>query len=204
MYIAVAGNIGSGKTTLTTKLAERFGWEPEFESTDANPYLEDFYHDMPRWAFHLQVQFLNNSFRQVNDITNRNKPVIQDRSIYENAHIFAKNLHVSGIMDDRDFSNYQHLFELMASYVKVPDLLIYLKADTSRLHEQIIKRGRDYEQDIPKDYLNNLNNLYDQWISDYNWGELLVVEMTSIDFVENQQDFELIAAQVEERLHKLA
>lgn len=198
MYIAVAGNIGSGKTTLTTLLAEHFGWQPEFESTEANPYLEDFYQEMERWSFHLQVQFLQNSFRQVNDLGERK--VVQDRSFYENAHIFARNLHRSGLMNERDFENYWTLFRLMLEHVRQPDLLIYLKADVERLQQQIEKRGRSYEKNIPLEYLSNLNGLYNEWIAEHTESKLLVVDMNDRDFVENPSDFSHILQAVRRKL----
>ncbi|MEH0157790.1 deoxynucleoside kinase [Limibacter armeniacum] len=200
MYIAVAGNIGSGKTSLTNMLAQHFGWEPEFESADDNPYLKDFYDDMSRWAFHLQIYFLNSRFNQVKNVHLRERPVIQDRSIFEGTHIFAENLKNSNLMTDRDYQNYKALSDLMTRHVKAPNLLVYLKADTDKLVSQIQKRGRDFEQDIPTEYLTNLNELYEQWISQYDMGELLVIDMTEMDFVNRPEDFKLIADQVSAKL----
>ncbi|MEH0157791.1 deoxynucleoside kinase [Limibacter armeniacum] len=201
MYIAIAGNIGSGKTTLTTKLAEHFNWEPRFESTEDNPYLKDFYGDMPRWSFHLQVYFLNSRFRQVEDLVNRKQLVIQDRSIYEDAHVFSKALHAGGELCDRDYGNFIHLFDSMVSYMPAPELLIYLKADTDKLVSQIKKRGRDYEQSISESYLASLNTLYNDWIGQYSHGKLLVIDMNDRDFVNNQDDLESIIKQVENKLN---
>ncbi|ANQ50835.1 deoxynucleoside kinase [Flammeovirga yaeyamensis] len=198
-YIAIAGNIGSGKTTLTKMLSEHFNWIPEFESTADNPYLEDFYNDMKRWAFHAQVRFLDNSFQQMLDLRNASKSIVQDRSFDENAHIFAKNLHTSGIMDDRDFESYWKLFKSMSSQLPKPDLLIYLDTDYDRLISQIQKRGRSYEQTIPEDYLKGLNVLYNQWIDQYT-GPLLRIKMDDYDFVENTEDFYRIVNQIDEQL----
>lgn len=198
-YVAIAGNIGSGKTTLTKMLSDHFGWKAEFESTADNPYLEDFYKDMKRWAFHTQVRFLDNSFQQMLDISTFGKSIIQDRSFEENAHIFAKNLHVSGQMDDRDFESYWKLFSSMSSQLPKPDLLIYLDTDLDRLKTQIQKRGRSYEQTIPEEYLENLNKLYNEWIDAYK-GPLLRIKMSSHDFVEENEDFYKIVNQIDDML----
>lgn len=198
-YVAIAGNIGSGKTTLTKMLSEHFGWKAEFESTADNPYLEDFYQDMKRWAFHTQVRFLDNSFQQMLDINANGMPIIQDRSFDENAHIFARNLHVSGQMDDRDFESYWHLFTSMSSQLPKPDLLIYLDTDLDRLQTQIQKRGRSYEQTIPTEYLDNLNKLYNEWIDTYE-GPLLRIKMSEHDFVEENEDFYKIVNQIDDML----
>ena len=189
MHIAVAGNIGSGKTTLTTMLAKHFGWEPMYESVDNNPYLASYYEDMQRWSFNLQVYFLNNRFRQVIDIRKKSKTVIQDRTIYEDAYIFAPNLHDMQLMATRDFENYASLFELMAQFLQAPDLLIYLKASTSTLVSQIQKRGREYEKTIRLDYLQHLNERYEEWISGYKLGKLLIVDVNKLKFAERPEDF---------------
>ncbi|WP_192821530.1 deoxynucleoside kinase [Rufibacter sp. LB8] len=188
MHIAIVGNIGAGKTTLATKLAQHFKWEVFLEAVDDNPYLKDFYDDMPRWAFHLQVFFLNSRFNQVLQINDAKHDVVQDRTIYEDAYIFAKNLHQSGMMSDRDYQNYFNLFLSMTKMVKAPDLLVYLKADLPKLIGQIQKRGRDYEENISLAYLKNLNEHYEQWISGYKHGKLLVIDVNNIDFVQNPED----------------
>ncbi|WP_210487039.1 deoxynucleoside kinase [Rufibacter aurantiacus] len=192
MHIAIVGNIGAGKTTLATKLAQHFKWDVFLEAVDNNPYLKDFYEDMPRWAFHLQVFFLNSRFNQVLQINERTNGVIQDRTIYEDAYIFAKNLHHSGMMSDRDYQNYFNLFESMTKMVKAPDLLVYLKADLPKLIGQIQKRGRDYEDNISLAYLKNLNEHYDQWIAGYKHGKLLVIDVNQMDFVQNPEDLGVI------------
>ncbi len=203
MHIAVAGNIGSGKTTLTTMLAKHFGWEPMFESVDNNPYLASYYEDMQRWSFNLQVYFLNNRFRQVIEIRKRNKTVIQDRSIYEDAYIFAPNLHEMQLMATRDYENYASLFELMAQFLQAPDLLIYLKANTSTLVSQIQKRGREWEKTIRLDYLENLNHKYDTWISNYKLGKLLIIDANNIKFGENPEDFGVVIEKINGELFGL-
>ncbi|MCQ2285933.1 MAG: deoxynucleoside kinase [Bacteroidales bacterium] len=202
MHIAVAGNIGSGKTTLTTMLAKHYGWDPMFESVDNNPYLASFYEDMQRWSFNLQVYFLNNRFRQVIDIRNGKKDVIQDRTIYEDAYIFAPNLHDMGLMPTRDFENYASLFELMCQFLQKPDLLIYLRAETSTLVQQIQKRGRDYENTISIAYLKNLNDRYEAWISKYT-GKLLVIDVNKYKFGEKAEDFGYVIEQIDSELFGL-
>ena len=187
MHIAVAGNIGSGKTTLTRLLSKHFGWKPHYEEVDNNPYLESFYEDMKRWSFNLQVYFLNSRFRQVLDIRNSGQDIIQDRTIYEDAYIFADNLYDMGLMETRDYENYRSLFELMSSFLEAPDLLIYLRASVPTLVRQIQKRNRDYEQSIRLDYLNALNRRYEDWISKYSKGKLLVIESDNIE-IENPED----------------
>lgn len=203
MHIAVAGNIGSGKTTLTSMLAKHFGWEPMFESVDNNPYLASYYEDMQRWSFNLQVYFLNNRFRQVIDIRKKNKTVIQDRSIYEDAYIFAPNLHDMQLMATRDFDNYSSLFELMAQFLQAPDLLIYLKADTSTLVSQIQKRGRECEKTIRLDYLENLNQRYNDWIANYNLGKLLIIDANTIKFGDRPEDFGVVIEKINAELFGL-
>ena len=203
MHIAVSGNIASGKTTLTEKLAHHYGWTPLFESVDQNPYLEDFYKDMKRWAFHLQVYFLNSRFNQVKNIQEMPGTIIQDRTIYEDAYIFAANLYQSDKITDRDYQNYLELFQSMINYVKPPDLLIFLKADIPKLVSQIQKRGRDYENLIQLEYLNNLNRYYHEWINSYQLGKLLVIDVNHIDFVENIDDFSMIVERVDREIYGL-
>ena len=188
MHIAVAGNIGAGKTTLTRFLAKQFRWEPHFEDVVDNPYLDDFYHQMERWSFNLQIYFLNSRFRQVLQIRESGKNIIQDRTIYEDAHIFAPNLHAMGLMTNRDFENYSDLFELMEGLVGAPDLLIYLRSSIPNLVSQIHKRGRDYENTISIDYLSRLNERYEAWIHTYDKGKLLIIDVDNIDFVNNPVD----------------
>lgn len=181
MHIAIAGNIGSGKTTLTKLLAKHFGWEPHFEEVDNNPYLESFYENMERWSFNLQVYFLNSRFRQVIDIRNSKNTIVQDRTIYEDANIFAPNLYSMGLMESRDYENYRSLFDLMTQFLKAPDLLIYLRASVPTLVNHIAKRNRDYEQTISLDYLYSLNQRYEDWIKNYTEGKLLIIETDNID-----------------------
>ncbi|HAD98103.1 MAG TPA: deoxynucleoside kinase [Cryomorphaceae bacterium] len=187
MHIAVSGNIGSGKTTLTTMLAKHYNWEPQFEDVEDNPYLDDFYREMQRWSFNLQIYFLNSRFRQVNEIHQSGKNVIQDRTIYEDAHIFAPNLHAMGLMPTRDFENYLSLFDLMENFIAPPDLLIYLRASIPTLVDQIQKRGRDYENNIRLDYLSRLNERYEAWISNYDKGKLLVINVDENKFAINPE-----------------
>jgi deoxyadenosine/deoxycytidine kinase len=203
MHIAVAGNIGVGKTTLTILLAKNFQWEPHFESVDNNPYLDDFYTDMQRWAFNLQVFFLNSRFGQLKEIQTSGKKIIQDRTIYEDANIFAPNLHAMGLMTTRDFENYESLFDLMASFVKPPDLLIYLRASVPTLVKQIQARGRDYESSIRIDYLTRLNERYEAWISEYTDGKLLIIETDNLDFTKNPEDLSLIIDKINAELNGL-
>ena len=203
MHIAVAGNIGVGKTTLTTLLAKNFNWEPHFESVDNNPYLDDFYTDMQRWAFNLQVYFLNSRFGQLKDIQASGKNIIQDRTIYEDANIFAPNLHAMGLMTSRDFENYTSLFDLMASFVEAPDLLIYLRASVPTLVKQIQARGREYESSIRIDYLTRLNERYEAWISEYTQGKLLIIDTDDLDFSQNQEDLGFVVDKVNAELHGL-
>ena len=195
MHIAVAGNIGSGKTTLTGMLAKHFGWEPMYESVEHNPYLASFYEDMQRWSFNIQVYFLNSRFRQVIELRKKKKDVIQDRTIYEDAYIFAPNLHDMQLMPTRDFENYTSLFELMAQFIEYPDLLIYLKADIPTLVAQINKRGREYENTIRIDYLQHLNEKYEKWISNYP-GKLLVIDVNTIKFAERAEDFGIVIEKI--------
>ncbi|MBS7246385.1 MAG: deoxynucleoside kinase [Bacteroidales bacterium] len=202
MHIAIAGNIGSGKTTLTKMLAAHYGWTPKFESVDFNPYLADFYKDMERWSFNLQIYFLNKRFKDVVDIAHSDEVIIQDRTIYEDARIFAPNLHDMGLMSSRDFENYSDLFNLMMSLVGTPDLLIYLKSSIPNLISQIQKRGRDYEQSISIEYLTGLNEKYDNWIKDYK-GNLLVVDADNVKFGNRPEDFEQITNMIDAQLFGL-
>ena len=202
MHIAIAGNIGSGKTTLTKMLAAHYGWTPRFESVDYNPYLADYYEDMERWSFNLQIYFLNKRFKDVVDISKTDDVIIQDRTIYEDARIFAPNLHAMGLMSTRDFENYSELFDLMMSMVKAPDLLIYLKSSIPNLVAQIQKRGREYEKGIRIDYLTGLNNRYDEWISGYE-GNLLVVDADTVKFANRPEDFEKVTDMIDAKLFGL-
>ncbi|HTN16384.1 MAG TPA: deoxynucleoside kinase [Chitinophagaceae bacterium] len=188
-HIAVAGNIGAGKTTLTEMLAKHYSWEPYFEDVEHNPYLSDFYEDMPRWSFNLQMYFLNSRIRQQLAITACEKTVIQDRTIYEDAAIFAPNLYEMGLMAGRDFENYQSFFSNLKQLINPPDLLIYLKASVPKLVDQIQKRGREYEENIRLDYLKRLNEFYNKWIDNYKDGPLLVIDLDKLDFEENKDDF---------------
>jgi deoxyadenosine/deoxycytidine kinase len=203
MHIAVAGNIGSGKTTLTRILSKHYNWESHFEDVDDNPYLNDFYGDMQRWSFNLQVYFLNSRFNQILDIRKSDKTVIQDRTIYEDAYIFAPNLHAMGLMSTRDFENYYTLFNLMVSLVQPPDLVIYLRASVPTLVNQIQKRGRKYEDSIRLDYLKRLNERYESWVETYNDGKLLIVDADSLDFLGNPEDINLIIDKINAELHGL-
>lgn len=202
MHIAIAGNIGSGKTTLTRLLSKHFGWRPHYEEVDNNPYLDSFYEDMARWSFNLQIYFLNSRFRQVNDIRESGDNVVQDRTIYEDAFIFASNLHDMGLMATRDFDNYNSLFELMSSYLQAPDLLIYLRASIPTLVRQIAKRNRNYEQSIRIDYLTSLNEKYEKWISNYNLGKLLIIESDDIE-LENPEDLAKVIDKITASLNGL-
>jgi len=186
-HIAVAGNIGAGKTTLTELLSKHYKWIPQFEDVDHNPYLMDFYEDMPRWSFNLQVYFLNTRLNHLLEIQRGTETVIQDRTIYEDAHIFAPNLHEMGLMSKRDFDNYYYFFQTLKSMVQPPDLLIYLKASVPALVGQIQKRGREYEENIRLDYLKKLNELYNKWIADYKEGPLLVIDVDKNNFDENEE-----------------
>lgn len=203
MHIAIAGNIGSGKTTLTQLLARHYNWIPQYEDVDDNPYLTSFYEDMQRWSFNLQVFFLNTRFRHVIDIRKQKKSVVQDRTIYEDAYIFAPNLHEMGLMSSRDYSNYLSLFEMIDSFIQAPDLLIYLKADISTLVSHIQQRGRPYEDLIRLDYLKNLNERYDSWAENYSKGKLLTIDVNKIRFTENDDDLGYIIDRVDAELFGL-
>lgn len=203
MQIAIAGNIGAGKTTLTKMLAEHYKWIPYYEDVVDNPYLDDFYENMERWSFNLQIYFLNSRFRQVLAMKESGKSTIQDRTIYEDAYIFAPNLHAMGLMADRDFKNYRQVFDLMEELVGAPDLLIYLKSSISNLVEQIHKRGREYEASINIDYLNKLNERYDEWIANYDKGKLIVLDVNRLNFVDNPEDFGEIINKIDAEIHGL-
>ncbi len=203
MHVAIAGNIGAGKTTLTKLLAKHFRWEPHFESVEENPYLDDFYSEMERWSFNLQVYFLNSRFRQILEIRESGKNIIQDRTIYEDARIFAPNLHAMGLMPNRDYSNYSSLFELMERLVTPPDLLIYLRASIPTLVGQIHKRGRDYENSISIDYLSRLNERYEAWITNYSKGKLLIIDVDNINFVDNPEDLGTVIDRIDAQINGL-
>ncbi|KJD35445.1 deoxynucleoside kinase [Tamlana sedimentorum] len=203
MHIAIAGNIGAGKTTLTKLLAKHFKWEAQLEDVVDNPYLDDFYNQMERWSFNLQVYFLNSRFRQILQIRQSGKDIIQDRTIYEDAHIFAPNLHAMGLMTNRDFENYKSLFDLMESLVQGPDLLIYLRSSISNLVAQIHKRGRDYENSISIDYLSRLNERYEAWIHGYDKGKLLIIDVDNLDFVANPEDLGSIINRIDAEINGL-
>lgn len=187
MHVAIAGNIGSGKTTLTRLLAKHYKWKAHFEDVEDNPYLDDFYNQMERWSFNLQVYFLNSRFRQILDIRESGKDIIQDRTIYEDAYIFAPNLHAMGLMTNRDYENYRSLFDLMESVTEGPDLLIYLRSSIPNLVNQIHKRGREYENSISIDYLSRLNERYEAWIHQYDKGTLIILDVDNLDFVDNPE-----------------
>jgi len=202
-HIAIAGNIGAGKTTLASQLAKHFGWNPHFEEVEDNPYLIDFYHDMRRWSFNLQIYFLNSRYSQILDIQNGSKTVIQDRTIYEDAFIFAPNLHDMGLMAKRDFENYFSLFQTMSTQIKAPDLLVYLRASIPTLVSHIQTRGREYEGSISIDYLKKLNQRYEQWIEHYTEGKLLIINSDEVDFQTNPEDLGTIISKVQAELHGL-
>ena len=203
MHIAVAGNIGAGKTTLSELLAKHYKWTPHYEDVDQNPYLNDFYNDMQRWSFNLQIYFLNSRFQQILDIRKSGKTIIQDRTIYEDAEIFAPNLHSMGLMSTRDFNNYKKLFDLMVSLIQPPDLLIYLRASVPTLVNQIQKRGREYENSIRLDYLKQLNERYDGWVDNYKMGKLLIINVDNLDFMSNPEDLSFIIDKIDAQIHGL-
>ncbi|MCX6123090.1 MAG: deoxynucleoside kinase [Ignavibacteriales bacterium] len=203
LFVAVAGNIGAGKSSLARLLGERFQWKPYFESVDDNPYLADFYGDMSRWSFHLQIYFLANRFKCHKEIVESSESVIQDRSIYEDAEIFAHNLYDIGKMTERDYTNYVSLFHVMMEYLKPPDLMIYLRANVDTLVKQISKRGRDFEQGIQRSYLETLNILYEDWIARYKLGPLLIIESDDLDFVNNKKDLDYILTSVKDHLPQM-
>ncbi|WP_375252867.1 MULTISPECIES: deoxynucleoside kinase [Dokdonia] len=203
MHIAIAGNIGAGKTTLTKLLAKHFKWTPQFEDVVDNPYLDDFYNEMERWSFNLQIYFLNSRFRQLLEIRDSKKSIIQDRTIYEDAFIFAPNLHAMGLLTNRDYNNYKSLFDLMESVVDAPDLMIYLRSSIPNLVSQIHKRGRDYENSISIDYLSRLNERYEAWIHGYDKGKLLIIDVDNLDFVDNPEDLGDIINRIDAELNGL-
>jgi deoxyadenosine/deoxycytidine kinase len=203
IFVAVAGNIGSGKSSLTSMLSKHYGWQSFYESVDDNPYLADFYGDMNRWSFNLQVYFLSKRFNDHKRIVDGTVNVIQDRSIYEDAEIFAKNLHDIGRMDDRDYTNYVELYKVMMQYLQPPDLLIFLDARIDTLLKQIARRGRDYEQSIPRDYLEQLSRLYKGWIQRYTLGPLLVIPSDEVDFVHERGDFNRMLLLIHGKLMEL-
>ncbi|MBC8300432.1 MAG: deoxynucleoside kinase [Pelagibacterales bacterium] len=203
MHIAIAGNIGAGKTSLTKLLSKYYKFEGHYEDVLKNPYLDDFYDQMERWSFNLQIYFLNSRFRQIMDFDKNGKKIIQDRTIYEDAHIFAPNLLAMGLMTNRDFDNYKSLFDLMESFVKSPDLLIYLRSGIPNLVDQIHKRGRDYENSISIEYLSRLNERYEAWIETYDKGELLIIDVDNLDFVKNKEDLKLIINKCDDSLKGL-
>ena len=203
MHIAIVGNIGAGKTTLTELLAKNYGFEPLYEAADNNPYLEDFYSDMKRWSFNLQIYFLNSRFRQIIDIQKSKRNIIQDRTIYEDAYIFAENLHDMGLMTTRDYENYESIFDNITAYIKPPDLLIYLKASVPTLVNNIQRRGREYESGIRLDYLSKLNDKYQKWINGYRLGKLLILDKDKLDFANNTEDLATIVQMIEREIHGL-
>jgi deoxyadenosine/deoxycytidine kinase len=203
MHIAIVGNIGAGKTTLAELLAKSYGWDPLFEAVDNNPYLEDFYNDMKRWSFNLQIYFLNSRYRQLIDIQKDGRNVIQDRTIYEDAFIFAENLHDMGLMTTRDYENYRAIFDNMTAYIKPPDLLVYLKASVPTLVNNIQRRGREYETGIRLDYLSKLNDKYQKWIGSYKLGKLLVIDKDVIDFANNVEDMSTVVQLIEREINGL-
>ncbi len=202
-HLAVAGNIGAGKTTLSEMLSRHYGWDVHFEDTTTNPYLGDFYNDMNRWSFNLQIYFLNSRYKQILEIRNGENTVIQDRTIYEDAHIFAPNLHDMGLLAERDFKNYFDLFTIMALQIEPPDLLIYLRSSIPKLVEHIHIRGRDYEGNMSLDYLKRLNERYEKWIEGYDHGNLLIIDNDHLDFKNNPEDFGLIIEKVDREIHGL-
>ncbi len=203
MHIAIAGNIGSGKTTLAGLLSKHYNWDAHYEDVDDNPYLNDFYEEMQRWSFNLQVYFLNSRLNQILNIRKSGKTVIQDRTIYEDAYIFAPNLHSMGLMSTRDFENYFTLFNLMTSLIQPPDLLIYLRATVPTLVNQIQKRGRDYENSIRLDYLKRLNERYEAWVGSYNLGKLLIIDVDNLNFTEVKEDLSSVISKIDANIHGL-
>lgn len=200
MHIAIVGNVGAGKTTLTKLLANHLGYEPMFELVDENPYLEDFYNDMKRWSFNLQIYFLNSRFKQVMEIQNSHNHIVQDRTIYEDAYVFAENLHEMDLMDSRDYENYLSIFDSIMASVKAPDLLIYLRASVPTLVDHICRRGREYEVGIRTDYLSKLNEKYDHWINQYKQGKLLILDKDHLDFTNRSDDMNDIIQKVEKEI----
>jgi deoxyadenosine/deoxycytidine kinase len=203
VHIAIAGNIGSGKTTLTNLLAKHYGWTPKFEAVDYNPYLEDYYTDIPRWSFNLEVYFLKQRFKDLLEISHSDKTIIQDRSIFEGVYVFTANNKAMGNLSDRDYNTYMELFESMMMLVKMPDLMIYLRASTPHLVANIQKRGRDYEQSMPLEYLENLNLRYEDFIFKRYHGKLLIIDVDELDFLHNPKDFSVILDKIDANLFGL-
>jgi deoxyadenosine/deoxycytidine kinase len=203
MHIAIVGNIGAGKTTLAELLAKSYGWDPLYEAVDNNPYLEDFYNDMKRWSFNLQIYFLNSRYRQLMEIQKSGRNIVQDRTIYEDAFIFAENLHDMGLMTTRDFDNYRSIFDNMTAYIKPPDLLVYLRASVPTLVNNIQRRGREYETGIRLDYLSKLNEKYQKWINNYQLGKLLIIDKDMIDFANNTEDMATVVQLIEREINGL-
>lgn len=202
-HIAIAGNIGAGKTTLTSLLAKHYKWTAQFEAVEHNPYLADFYNDMHRWSFNLQIYFLNSRLKQLLEVQNSDTTIIQDRTIYEDAHIFAPNLHEMGLMSSRDFENYAHFFKTIKSMVKPPDLMIYLKASIPTLVDQIQRRGRDYEDNIRLDYLKRLNEHYNHWVDNYKDGKLLIIDIDNTNFADKPEDFAKVISRIDAEINGL-
>ena len=203
MHIAIAGNIGSGKTTLTGLLSKHYGWNAHYENADNNPYLDDFYSDMLYWSFNLQIYFLNERFGHIQEIRKSGKTVVQDRTIYEDAHIFAANLHSMGLMSQRDYTTYRALFDRMTSLLSPPDMMIYLRASVSTLVKQIHKRGRPYENSIRLDYLNRLNERYERWIANYSLGKILIIDVDEIHFEDNPEHLQIVVNRIDATLNEL-
>lgn len=203
MHIAIAGNIGSGKTTLTTMLAKRYGWKPRFESVDYNPYLEDYYKDIKRWSFPMEVFFLKERFKDLLEISQSDESVVQDRSIYEGVYVFTENNYAMGNLDDRDYETYMELFEDMTDAVQFPDLMIYLRASVSHLVSNIEKRGREYEQKMPLDYLENLNKRYEEFIKEKYKGRVLTIDVDNLDYQHCPKDFGFITDKIDRELFGL-
>jgi|SRR6056297_389113 len=203
MHVAIAGNIGVGKTSLTELLAKHFGWIPHYEDTDTNPYLPDFYEDMQRWSFNLQIYFITSRFKTMLEIRKSGKKVVQDRTIYEDSHIFAANLHAMGLLSTRDYNNYLEVFNLMTSLVKPPDLIIYLRASVPKLVNQIQKRGRKFESNIRLDYLKRLNERYEAWSENYKDGKMVKINVDEKDFIENSEDLSYIINIINREIHGL-